>query len=59
MSELEYNEHDVELTEAEKIATQTSAKDYFLNQEDSLLQDWGHKSLDLFKFTAEVFMKEY
>ena len=59
MSELEYNENDVQLTEAEKIATQTSAKEYFLNQQDNLLEEWGHKSLDLFKFTAEVFMKEY
>ena len=23
------------------------------------MEEWGQKSLDLFKFTADVFMKEY
>jgi len=30
-----------------------------LSEESNLLDEWGQKSLDLFKFTAEVFMKEY
>jgi hypothetical protein len=31
MSENEFQGHDAEFTEAEKIATQTTAKEYFLN----------------------------
>jgi hypothetical protein len=59
MSDIDSANDEMGLSEAEQIASNTTAKEYFLSKESNLLDEWGQKSSDLFKFTAEVFMKEY
>lgn len=37
-------------SEAQQIAEQTTAKDYFLSQEEKLVDEWADKSVKLFKY---------
>lgn len=37
------------VTQAQQIAQQTTAKDYFLNQQQKLIDDWADKANKLFK----------
>ena len=48
-------EEETEPSEAQKIASVMSTKDYFLTEESRLLDSWGDQSLELFKFTSDVF----
>lgn len=36
-----------------------STKEYFLSEESRLLDSWGDQSLELFRFTGDVFKSEY
>lgn len=37
-------------SEAQQIAEQSTAKDYFLSQEEKLVDEWADKSVKLFKY---------
>lgn len=39
-------------SEAQQIAEQTTAKDYFLSQEEKLVDEWADKSVKLFKYAS-------
>ena len=46
------NYAETEPTEAEKVASQMTTRDYFLSEEERLLDEFGTRSLELFKFTG-------
>lgn len=44
------SEFDSGADEAHKIAENTTAKDFFLNEQEKLIDDWADKAKKLFKY---------